>query len=82
MGGSGGDFWPKALAAGADTYITGEVRHHAALDALAAGLTLIEVGHVGSEQPVVPYMARFLGDRLGPRVPIHVLDQTDPFHVI
>jgi len=79
MGGSAGDYWPQALAAGADAYITGEVRHHAALDGEAAGMAFVEVGHVGSEQPVVPYLASFLRKALGADVPVHALDQRDPF---
>lgn len=82
LGGSGGDYFKKARAAGADVYITGEVRHHAMLDALALGLTFIEVGHVGSEQPVVPFLAEFFRDRLPGSVPIHALDQVDPFTVV
>ncbi|MEB3195696.1 MAG: Nif3-like dinuclear metal center hexameric protein [Candidatus Sericytochromatia bacterium] len=82
LGGSGGDYWKEALAAGADVYITGEVRHHAALDALAAGLSFIEVGHVGSEQPVVPVLADLLRDALGGHVPVHALHQVDPFVVV
>ena len=82
LGGSGGDYWKEALAARADAYITGEVRHHAALDALAAGLCFVEVGHVGSEQPVVPYLAAFLQERLGEAVPVRWLHQVDPFVVV
>lgn len=82
LGGSGGDYFPQALACGADAYITGEVRHHAALDGLAAGLCFIEVGHVGSEQPVVPYLETFFRERLGEAVPVAALHQVDPFVVI
>lgn len=82
LGGSGGDYWKQALAAGADAYITGEVRHHAALDGLAAGLCFVEVGHVGSEQPVVPYLRAFLAERLGAEVPVTAIDQVDPFVVV
>jgi dinuclear metal center YbgI/SA1388 family protein len=82
LGGSGGDYWKDALAVGADVYVTGEVRHHAALDALAAGLSFVEVGHVGSEQPVVPWVADHLRGVLGPGVPVHALHQVDPFHVV
>ncbi|MDB5097016.1 MAG: hyporthetical protein [Cyanobacteria bacterium RYN_339] len=79
MGGSAGDYWPQALAAGCDAYITGEVRHHAALDGLAAGMAFVEVGHVGSEQPVVPFLVDFLGRALGGGVPVLAIDQLDPF---
>lgn len=82
LGGSGGDYWKQALAAKADAYITGEVRHHAALDALAAGLCFVEVGHVGSEQPVVPVLAEFLASRLGDAVPVRWLQQYDPFVIV
>jgi dinuclear metal center YbgI/SA1388 family protein len=82
LGGSGGDYFPQALARGAEAYITGEVRHHAALDGLAAGLCYIEVGHVGSEQPVVPFLADFLRGKLGGATPVAAIDQVDPFVVI
>jgi dinuclear metal center YbgI/SA1388 family protein len=82
LGGSGGDYWPQALKAGCDAYVTGEVRHHAALDASAAGLCFVEVGHVGSEQPVVPYLADILRQALGPEIPVHALLQHDPFGVV
>ncbi|MGN0996841.1 MAG: Nif3-like dinuclear metal center hexameric protein [Candidatus Ventricola sp.] len=40
------------LAAGADCFITGEVKHHHALDALAAGVCVLEAGHFETENPV------------------------------
>ena len=82
LGGSGGDYWKQALAAKADAYITGEIRHHAALDGLAGGLCFVEVGHVGSEQPVVPHVAKYLAAQLGPHVPVHALHQVDPFVIV
>ncbi|MEB3285748.1 MAG: Nif3-like dinuclear metal center hexameric protein [Candidatus Sericytochromatia bacterium] len=82
LGGSGGDYWKDALAARVEAYITGELRHHAALDGLAAGLSFIEIGHVGSEQPVVPFLAEYLRAACGPGVPVHALPQVDPFLVI
>lgn len=82
LGGSGGDYFKQALAAGAQAYITGEVRHHAALDALAAGLCFVEVGHVGSEQPVVPFLEQFFKERITEPMPIVGLHQVDPFTVI
>ena len=32
-----------------DLYITGDLKHHETLDALEAGLTLIDIGHYESE---------------------------------
>lgn len=44
-GGSGDDFYPDALKAGADLYITGDIYYHTAQDMLTQGLTAIDPGH-------------------------------------
>lgn len=45
LGGSGGRFYPAALKAGADVYVTGDLSYHTGHDILAAGLTAIDPGH-------------------------------------
>jgi len=50
-GGSGGDFWQDALQAGADCFLTGECRHHIALEAVQRGLRVLECGHAATERP-------------------------------
>lgn len=54
VGGAGDSFIDAAVAAGADVYITGDLRHHVALDALERGLALIDAGHHATEQAAVP----------------------------
>lgn len=44
-GGSGDDFYPDAIKAGADLYITGDIYYHTAQDMLTQGLTAIDPGH-------------------------------------
>ena len=61
--GSGGSMLDEAIQAEADALLTGEASHHAALDALAAGITLVAAGHYATEFPV----ARTLADRLRER---------------
>lgn len=56
-GGAGGDFYPLALAAGAQAYVTGEARYHDALAAVAEGLTLLEAGHYETEQIAIKSLA-------------------------
>ncbi len=46
-----------AKEAGADVYITGEIKYHHALDAYAKGLNLIELGHFESEHFVADIFA-------------------------
>ena len=45
LGGDGGKFYPQALQAGAQAYVTGDVYYHTGHDMLAAGLTVIDPGH-------------------------------------
>jgi putative NIF3 family GTP cyclohydrolase 1 type 2 len=62
-GGSGGKLAMAALQAGAQAFITGDVGHHEALEAAAAGLAIIDAGHYHTERPVVPYLASLLAER-------------------
>lgn len=55
--GSGRGLVADALAGGADVMLTGELRYHDALDALASGLAVIECGHDATEWPYVPLLA-------------------------
>jgi len=57
VGGSGKDLIGPALAAGADTLVTGEVGYNAALDAAEAGLMILEAGHYFTEAPVLETLA-------------------------
>lgn len=53
LGGSGGHFMNAAFDAGADAFITGEVKHHHYIYAVNSGKTLITVGHHFSEVQVL-----------------------------
>jgi dinuclear metal center YbgI/SA1388 family protein len=78
-GGAGAFLIPDAIRAGADAFLTGDLKYHQALDAAAAGLTVIDAGHHGTERPFVPVLARRLADA-GPGGEVVVSDRsTDPF---
>lgn len=66
-GGAGDGLIAAASAAGADVYVTGDLRHHPALDAATTGLTLIDAGHYATEAPALPAvrdgLARLASDR-------------------
>lgn len=49
-GGAGDALIDDALAAGADCYVTGDLRHHPTLDARTQGLTVVDAGHGAVEQ--------------------------------
>lgn len=63
-GGAGADFIADALAAGADTYITGDVKYHEVQDAAFGGLNIIDAGHQGLEIHVVAALADKIALRL------------------
>ena len=48
-GGAGKSLLPGAIAKKADVYITGDIDHHAGLDAVDQGLAIIDAGHYGTE---------------------------------
>ena len=58
--GSGKSVIEKAVQLGADVLITGDIDHHAGIDAMAMGLSIIDAGHYGLEKIFVPYMEEFL----------------------
>lgn len=49
--GSGSDEWPQAAAMGAQAFLTGEAKHHHALEAAASGVVILEAGHHATEIP-------------------------------
>lgn len=49
--GSGSDEWPAAAAMGAQAFLTGEAKHHIALEASSCGVVILEAGHHATEEP-------------------------------
>ena len=84
-GGSCSDFSETALQAGADVFLTAEVKHAAARWAEEAGLWLIDGGHFATENPAMPALQMLLADRLQRRdmaVKIHSAHQYPPLKLI
>lgn len=70
-----------AIAGGADLYLTGELRHHDALRAARAGVTVVCVLHSNSERAVLPRVQRRLVEALPElRVSVSAADR-DPFSI-
>ena len=60
-GGSGDGLLGIATAAGADAYITSDIKHHRALDHRAAGgCAVLDIAHWAGEWPWLPMAARLL----------------------
>ncbi len=59
-GGAGAFLMTDALAAGADAFVTADVRHHEFVEAEARGLLLLDAGHAATETPGTQELARRL----------------------
>lgn len=57
LGGAGAEFMGLAKAAGADLYVTGDVKYHEGQEAEALGLLVIDGGHFHTEKVIVPRIA-------------------------
>ncbi len=80
--GSCGSVYKAAASAGAQVYLTGEMRHHDALAAVAMGMTVICTGHSNSERPVLADLARRLEEQLpGLEILLSQRD-ADPFRIV
>jgi dinuclear metal center YbgI/SA1388 family protein len=78
-GGSGAFLIEEAKNHGADVFLTADVKHHEAQDALDAGLFMIDAGHFSTEQPVVEITAKHIREALPELQVIESKINTDPF---
>ncbi|MCL2376567.1 MAG: Nif3-like dinuclear metal center hexameric protein [Defluviitaleaceae bacterium] len=62
---AGADFFKGVLAAGCDTFVTGDVRFHAAQAAIDMGLSLVDATHYGGEVIFAESIAKYLQEKIG-----------------
>ena len=81
--GAGADMADMAAEAGCQLFITGDVKHHEAQDALAKGICLLDAGHFGTEKFFGRAMKELLEKKLSGRVEIiESAVNTNPFHIL
>lgn len=80
-GGSGMSFFREVILAGADVYLTADIKYHEAQDALRKNIFLVDAGHFTTEHPIVSVVAEYLRTTLA----VHGVEvkaskiNTDPF---
>ena len=79
--GAGGDLLDNALAAKADLYLTGELRHHDALRAAAAGMTVLCTLHSNSERVTLRHLAKRLRSKFADVTFSLSTADRDPFQI-
>lgn len=85
IGGSGIGFEYKAISQGADIFVTGDIKHHDALDAAIQGVNLLDINHY-SEYVMKEGLKSLLDDwfnDLNQNVNVKASQiNTDPFHYV
>ena len=76
-GGAGMSLLDDAIAAGADAFVTGELRHHEALDAKARGVTVVAAGHFETERPSMKALQETIR-RAFPQLNTVLTDEANP----
>ena len=61
--GAGGGNVELAASVGADTIVTGEIKHNYIIDANSCGTAVFDLGHYGSEKHIVPKLKALLEER-------------------
>lgn len=61
-GGEGGDFLSEAIAAGADTYVSGRIGYHRMTDAPEMGINTIEAGHFYTENHITAFFCDLVAE--------------------
>ena len=62
--GAGGDLWREAVRLGADAFLSGEIKHHLALEMADEGIPCFECGHWATEVPGIFALADALQSAL------------------
>lgn len=83
-GGAGDQFLDQAHAAGADVYVTADLRHHYSSELISrGGPALVDPGHWSTEWPWLPAAARAITAELADTVDVQVSTTvTDPWTAV
>lgn len=73
--GGGADFIYAAKQAGADLYISGDIKYHHARFAYENGISLIEVPHYNAEIIFCEYLKKLLNEKFGKNLNIFISDK-------
>ena len=76
-GGAGAEFASGMKSTGSDIFVTGDLKYHTAKEAAENGLTILDIGHYGSEKCFVGRMTKLLKENMpeGTEVYPHLIDE-------
>lgn len=82
VGGSGAEFAFAAREAGADLYVTGDVKYHQALDAAAGDMPVVDIGHASGERWILPEFRRVISAQFPGAVSARVIMDEEPLRAV
>ena len=82
VGGSGAEFAGAAREAGADLYVTGDMKYHQALEAAASGMPVADIGHASGERWILPEFRRVVQTRFPGAVTARVMMEEEPLRAV
>lgn len=80
--GSGKDEVPFAIQEGAQLLISGDIGHHAGIDAVEQNLNIIDAGHYGIEHIFISFIAKYLTEQTQNQVEVVQMDKKIPYIVL
>ncbi|RJP21468.1 MAG: Nif3-like dinuclear metal center hexameric protein [Deltaproteobacteria bacterium] len=78
VGGSGAEFYGSAREAGADLFVTGDVKYHQALEAAAGDMPVADIGHASGERWILPEFRRVVNERFRGVLSTRVIMEEEP----
>ncbi|HBX47994.1 MAG TPA: Nif3-like dinuclear metal center hexameric protein [Clostridiaceae bacterium] len=81
VGGSGSEFIKDALKCGCDVILTGDIKHHDALDSIYNGINIIDASHYYTEIVCIPYFKKIISEFFDGEIIISNVD-THPFNKV
>lgn len=78
VAGSGAEFTGAARDAGADLFLTADVKYHQALEAASGEMTVADIGHGSGEKWILPEFRRTIAARFGGSVATRVIMEEEP----
>lgn len=80
--GAGKDYMNEAIKKQVEVLITGDVTHHAGLEAVEEGLILIDAGHYRLEQIFIEFMEHHLNKSMSSDVEVVTMPVKSPFNIL
>lgn len=80
--GAGKEYAMEAKKKQAEVLITGDVSHHAGLEAMEEGMILIDAGHFRLEHIFMEYLEQHLNKNMSSDVEVLTMPVKNPFHIL